>query len=100
MREGSCKEALGCSAPVAGKHECALCGKIYKFCKMHKPWATVCMNGHVLRTHPETVSDTKIDQILDNDEAMRGLQEERRRSPDLWEKLFARLEARKAARTQ
>lgn len=98
MREGTCHEAFGCPVPIAGSRRCKLCGKIYRFCKAHKPWATVCMNGHVTRAHPETLSDSWIDSVLDNADAMKGLRDEHKRAPELWQKLIDRLDARAEAR--
>lgn len=94
IREGSCREGLGCPAPLAGYRSCTLCGKVYRFCKAHKSWAITCMNGHFLRVHPEFVSDSDIDKVIDNEVDLRGIREQYKQSPDLWEKLVDRIDAR------
>lgn len=71
---------------------CKLCDKVYRG---HD--AELNMRGHVMRVHPEALSDEAIDRLAGDERAMVAIRKEAAIEPELWKKLLDRIGQRKEA---
>lgn len=56
--------------------------------------AELNMRGHVMREHPEELSDEAIDRLAGDERAMVAIHKEAAVSPELWKKLLDRIKGR------
>ena len=87
-----------CGKLAASGLECRLCDKRYGWCREHETVIRTSMNGHVLRSHPESLPRSAIDKLLDSSEALAAIQTEAKKDPPLWAKLLQHLEERRQQR--
>lgn len=74
---------------IDARVHCKLCEKFHV-----GPEADVLIRGHILREHPESLSDETIDKLASDERAMVAIHKEAAVSPELWKKLLERVAAR------
>lgn len=77
---------------------CKSCGKEYEHCVAHETVVVQTMRGHILRVHPETVSNEIVDRLLDSSEELALIYRAAKEAPELWTKCIERLEERRKER--
>jgi|GEM_PF-2693563 hypothetical protein len=89
-----------CGKPTKGALTCKLCGKLYPACAAHQPEIRMNMNGHVLRSHPETLPTEQFDRLLRDETGMATFRQKAREAPDLWRVFFEYVDERQSGQTR
>jgi SEC-C motif len=86
-----------CGRPSEASFVCTVClaskrGMQYGYCAVHKDQVRILCNGHIIRTHPETVPQM-VENVARNPEALAVVREEAKRDPARWKKLVDAIDA-------